>query len=84
MADLDKLRSDYEKAEQHAQKLQADKDDAIAKVRDQYGDRLRKANDDAAEAQKKLADAEAAAALIGRDDAETVAANLGLELPEQE
>lgn len=82
MTDIDKLRSDYEAAEAKAQKLMADKDEALEKVRDRYGDRLRKANDDAAAAQKALADAEAAAALVGREDAELVASNLGLTLPE--
>jgi DNA anti-recombination protein RmuC len=80
--DLDKLRSDYEKAEQHAQKIMADKDDAVAKVQEKYGDRLRKANDQAAAAQKALMDAEAANALLGRPDGESVAEALGLKLPE--
>jgi hypothetical protein len=51
-------------------------------VLDKFRDRQREANDEAADAQKALADAEAAAALVGRPDAETVAANLGLTLPE--
>lgn len=82
MTDIKKLRADYEDAEAKAQKLMADKDEALAKVRDRFGGRLRKANDAAAEAQKALNDAEAAAALVGRDDAEIIAANLGLTLPE--
>jgi DNA anti-recombination protein RmuC len=79
--DLDKLRADYEKAEQHAQKIMADKDDAVAKVQEKYGDRLRKANDQAAAAQKALMDAEAANALLDRPDGQSVAEALGLELP---
>ena len=82
MTDIDTLRSDYEQAEARAQALMADKDAAIQRVRDEYGDELRAANDEAAAAQKLLCDAEAAQALVGRDDAETVAANLGLTLPE--
>jgi ElaB/YqjD/DUF883 family membrane-anchored ribosome-binding protein len=82
MTDIEHLRDKYEKAEQKAQELQADKDDALQKVRDRFNDRLRKANDDLAEAQKALADAEAAQALVGRPDAELIAANLGLTLPE--
>lgn len=82
MADIEKLRADYEKAEEQAYKLQADKDEAMQKVRDRFFDRQRDANQRAADAQKALCDAEAAAALVGRDDAEIVASNLGLTLPE--
>jgi hypothetical protein len=82
MTDLDKLRSEYETAMDKAHQLTRDKDEAMQKVRDRYFDRQRDANQKAAETQKALADAEAAAALVGRDDAETVAANLGLTLPE--
>jgi hypothetical protein len=82
MADIDKLRAEYERAEAHAHSLQAEKDEAAQKLIDKYRDRQRDANQKAAEAQKALCDAEAAAALVGRPDAETVAANLGLTLPE--
>lgn len=82
MTDVDKLRSEYESAEQKAQKIMGDRDDALAKVRDRFDQKLRDANDAAAEAQKALCDAEAAAALVGRDDAEDVANKLGLTLPE--
>lgn len=82
MTDIDKLREKSAAAEAKAYKLQAEKDEALQKVRDKYTDRLRDANDEAAAAQKELCDAEAAAALVGRDDAETVASNLGLTLPE--
>ena len=82
MADLEKLRSDLEKAEEKAAKIMADRDEALLKVRERFDDRLRAANDDAAEAQKAVCDAEAAEALVGRDDAEIVANNLGLTLPE--
>jgi predicted nucleic acid-binding Zn-ribbon protein len=82
MADLEKLRGEYEAAETKAQSLMADKDDALQKVLDKYREKMRDANEQLADAQKALADAEAAAALVGRPDAETVAANLGLTLPE--
>jgi hypothetical protein len=82
MADIEKLRADYERAEAKAHSLQAQKDEAAQKLIDKYRDRQRDANQKAAEAQKALCDAEAAAALVGRPDAETVAANLGLTLPE--
>jgi hypothetical protein len=82
MTDIDKLRTEYEQAEAKAHALQADKDEAMQKVLDKYRDKMRAANAKAAEAQKAVCDAEAAAALVGREDAETVAANLGLTLPE--
>lgn len=81
MSDLKKLQADYEKAEEHAQKIMADKDEAIQKVRDRYGERLQKANQKAADAQKEWADAEAANALLDRPDGEALAERLGLELP---
>jgi hypothetical protein len=82
MTSIDKLRGDYESAEAKAQKLMAEKDEAMGKVRDKYAEKLAVANDEAAAAQKALCDAEAAAALVGRDDAAVVANNLGLTLPE--
>lgn len=86
MTDIDKLRSAYEKAEADAQKIMAEKDEALSKIRDRYGDKLRAANDDAAAAQKRLGDAVAAQALANRtdmDDAakQNLATRLGLELP---
>jgi hypothetical protein len=82
MADIEKLRADYERRGQRALAA-GDKDEADAEGPiDRYFDRQRDANQKAAEAQKALCDAEAAAALVGRPDAETVAANLGLTLPE--
>lgn len=77
MSSVDKLRSDYEKAEAKAFKLTAQKDE----VRD----KLRAATDDAAAAQKALADALAVEALADRDDIgdaerERIAESLGLDL----
>jgi Skp family chaperone for outer membrane proteins len=60
MADIDKLRSEYEQAEAKAHALQADKDEAMQKVLDKYRDKMRDANAKAAEAQKAFCDAEAA------------------------
>jgi hypothetical protein len=82
MADLKTLRADAKAAEENAQKLQAEKDDAVRKVREKYGKRLAKAVDEAAAAQKKLADGEAADALLDRPDGRAVAEALGLTLPE--
>lgn len=77
----EKLRADYEQAEQKAQKIMADKDEALQKIRDRYTDKLRDANQAAADAQKTWMDAEAAEVLLDRPDGETVAKVLGLELP---
>lgn len=76
---VEKLRADYEKAEQKAYKLQAEKDE--------LRDRLRDAVEDAAAKQKTLRDAEAAQALVDRDDLtddarRDLADRLGLTLPE--
>ena len=78
----DKLRQEHETAEALMFQLQAERDAAVKKARDEYRERIEQAIDAAAAAQKALCDAEAAQALVGRDDAETVAANLGLTLPE--
>lgn len=72
----------YEQAAANTAKLQAEKDDALAKVYDKYGDRLRDAIDAEAAAQKAWMDDEAARALLDRPDGEAVAASLGLTLPE--
>jgi cell fate (sporulation/competence/biofilm development) regulator YmcA (YheA/YmcA/DUF963 family) len=66
MADIEKLRAEYERVEAKAHALQAEKDEAAQKLIDKYRDRQRDANQKAAEAQKALCDAEAAAALVGR------------------
>lgn len=79
---IDKLRKNYEDAEAKMFTLQAKKDEAMQDVRDKYMGQLREAIDKAAAAQKELCNAEAAAALVGRDDAAAVAENLGLTLPE--
>jgi hypothetical protein len=78
---MSNLKTAWKDAEDKALKLQADRDQAIAKVRERYDKRLRAANDEAAKAQKAFLDSEAAAALVGREDAEQVAKDLGLELP---
>ena len=85
--DIDKLREKYEAAEAKAHKIQADKDEALQNVRDRFGDKLRKANDDTAAAQKELADAEAAQALADREgisdeERQRIADQLGLTLPD--
>lgn len=82
MTDIEKLRKASQDAEAKAQKLMAEKDDAMSKVRDRYSAKLAKATDEAAAAQKQLADAEAAQALMDRPDGPSVADALGLTLPE--
>jgi hypothetical protein len=83
MADLEKLRGDWERAEAKAIQIQNDKDEAIDKIRAKYGDKQRDAVNDAAAKQKTFLDAEAAQALVGRDDAEIIAEALGLTLPNE-
>jgi hypothetical protein len=76
------LKTAYEQAEAKAQKLMAEKDDAIDKVREKYASKLQQANQYAADAQKAWNDAVAAEALLDRPDGEAVADALGLTLPE--
>jgi hypothetical protein len=75
------LEAAYKDAEAKAFKVQTDRDEAITKVRAKYDDRLRKANNETAQAQKAWLDAQAADALLDRPDGEEVARALGLELP---
>ena len=87
MADLKKLRDDWEKAEQKAVDLQNEKDKAIDAVRAKYAQKQRDAVDDASSKQKQFLDAEAAQALADRDDLDdegkrALADSLGLTLPE--
>lgn len=70
----------FEQAEEKAQKIMADRDEAMAKLRDRFDERLRKANQEAAEAQKEWMDAEAVEALRDRPDGEDVARSLNLSL----
>jgi hypothetical protein len=72
------LQAAYEAALTKAQAIMAEKDDAIAKVYARYGDKLRQANQDAADAHKLWRDADAAQALADREDGYAVAKSLGL------
>lgn len=81
MTDTNRLEQTYRDAEAKAQKLMAEKDEAVQKTRDRYASRLQEANDEAAAAQKEWLDAVAAEALLDRPDGEAVARSLGLTLP---
>jgi nitric oxide reductase large subunit len=81
MPTLEELQAANLAAETEAVRLQNEKDAAIQQIVDQYEPQLRQAVANAAAAQKAMCDAEAANALIGREDAQAVAASLGLELP---
>lgn len=70
MSQLDELQQRYEAAEAKAHKLQADRDEALAKVRDRFNDRLRAAVDDAAQAQQELLDAQVLDSLADRPETE--------------
>jgi hypothetical protein len=78
MSNLEDLEQDWKDKESAAQKIMADKDEAMRKIYDKYAKRLKDATAEAAEAQKRYLDADAATALVGRDDGEIVANNLGL------
>jgi hypothetical protein len=87
MADLKKLREEWETAEAKAIQIQGEKDKAIDDVRAKYGEQQRNAGDDAAAKQKLFLDADAAQALADRDDLDddgkrALADSLGLTLPE--
>ena len=82
MHNTDALQQEYEQLEAKAHDLQAKRDEALAKLREKHDQGLIDANVAAAEKQKEWMDAVAANALVGRDDAEAVASNLGLTLPE--
>ena len=80
MTDLEALRTAFEQAEQHAQWIMAEKDAKLNEIGSVYDDRLRHANLEAAQAQKRLADAEAADALKDEPDGDVLAEALGLSL----
>lgn len=74
------LQKAFEDAEAKAHEIQADRDEALRKVRDRFDDKLRKAVDKAAEAQKAWLDAQVAESLKDRPDGEAIAASLGVDL----
>jgi ElaB/YqjD/DUF883 family membrane-anchored ribosome-binding protein len=85
MADTDKLRADFEKAEEQLQKEGQAYDDAKAKLRDRYQDKLAKLSERARDTQQAYANALAAEALAERDDLtdeqkQLLAGQLGLTL----
>jgi ElaB/YqjD/DUF883 family membrane-anchored ribosome-binding protein len=85
MADTDKLRADFEKAEEQLQKEGQAYDDAKAKLRDRYQDKLARLSEKARDAQTAYANALAAEALAERDDLtedqkQLLAGQLGLTL----
>lgn len=62
------LKQKWEDAEAEAQKIMAEKDEAMAKVRERYDERLRKANARAAEAQTAFLNHEVLESLRDRSD----------------
>lgn len=74
------LEQKWRAAEARAQKLMADKDQAIQNVKAKYAEKLQAANDEAHHAQKEYLDAMAADALRDRPDGQAVAQALGLTL----
>lgn len=80
MSTVKSLEKAWREAEGKAQKLQSEKDDALAKVNDRYGDSLPAAVDAAAAAQQEWLDAQVIESLRDRPDGEAVARTLGLSL----
>lgn len=80
MTGIERLRAQFEAAEQKAQKIMAQKDADLARIRNKYRERLQRANQQTADVQKRLNDAEAVEQLKDRPDGEAVAKALGLEL----
>lgn len=78
MTQLDDAKAAYDQAEADRIAAQTAKDE---NSNDQTRAALIAARDNAAAAQKTWCDADAAEALVGRPDAQTVADRLGLELP---
>lgn len=74
------LKKAFEDAEAKGQKLQAERDEAIQKVRDRFDDKLKAANAEAAEAQKAMLDAEVRESLKDRPDGQAIADSLGIKL----
>jgi len=74
------LKKAFEDAEAKAYKLQAEREEALQKVRDRFDDKLRDANAEAAEAQKAMLDAEVKESLKDRPDGQAVADSLGIKL----
>jgi vacuolar-type H+-ATPase subunit H len=70
MTNLSELQKKYEAAEAKAHKLQADRDEAVAKARDRFTDKLRTAVDEAAQAQRDFLDAQVLESLSDRPEAE--------------
>jgi hypothetical protein len=66
------LKSKWERAESAALKIQADRDDAIAKVRARYNDKLAAAVDKAAQAQKDWRNEMVVESLLDRPDGRAV------------
>ena len=82
MPTLDELRAAFDQAESEAIALSNEYDAKRFALRDEYEPRLREANVRHVTAQKAYADAEAAHGLVGDPDAERIAAELGLTLPD--
>lgn len=80
MSNVDSLEKAWRDAEARAVKLQGEKDEALAKVRERFGEKLRGAVDEAASAQKAFLDAQVAESLRDRPDGDEVARALGVSL----
>lgn len=80
MSDLEDLKTRFEDADAEAARLSNEYDEKRAQLKNEYQDRLRDANQQAADAQKQYADVIAAQALKDDPDGERIAESLGLSL----
>lgn len=78
----EELKAQYQQQEDQLVALQAEKDEKLQAVWNDYREDVQHMRDETAALQKQWLDAEAAEALAGRADAESVADSLGLTLPE--
>ena len=80
MSDLEKLKDAYDKADAKAAKLNGDyetkRQDALARLKEQYADKIAEATQEAADAQKAYLDAQVVQDLLDRPDGETLGQTL--------
>jgi antitoxin component HigA of HigAB toxin-antitoxin module len=78
--DLDKLKADYEKADDKASKLTGEyeqkRQEGLDRLRERYADRIDKATQEAADAQKAYMDALVVQDLLDRPDGVTLGRTL--------
>lgn len=74
----DELKTQYQQEEDQVIALQAEKDARLQAVWDEFRPQLQEAQGRLRDLQQQWLDAQSAEALMGRDDADALAASLGL------